>query len=216
MLECQWIPRWNRTLSAAKGLGAKSVRLGVEPPADACDVACAEAELRRAIPVEFRRTLLEFSRKVDFFWFLPDTAVPPGELHNIFYGDCSWDIGQLVAMNQQVQWLADNAFSDDEPEYRIWQHKFPFQSIANGDFLAINTAPGERQYVVYLSHEVAGSHGYRLGSDFLDFMERLTSIGCPSDDIWPKLIRSREQYIDLDHPNVRAWCEWLGLPKAET
>jgi hypothetical protein len=202
-------------LAAVQRLGAKSVRLEVDRPASATEIAHAEEVMGTTIPNEFKQILLGFSRKVEFHWFLRETHAP-GELSHIFCGVCAWDIDQLTAMNGEVQWLAENAFADDEPDYQIWHNKFPFQSIGNGDFIAINTAAGEEASIVYLSHEVCYSHGYRLGNSLLDFMDRWTRIGCPSDDIWPLLMSSGEGPIDHNNPNVRAWCEWLGLEGNDT
>lgn len=38
--------------------------------------------------------------------------------------------------------------------------------------------------VVYLSHEDGDLHGYRLGHNFIDFIDKWTQIGCPGLKDW--------------------------------
>jgi hypothetical protein len=158
---------------------------------------------------------LEFSRQVDFFWFLPRHVCPPEPLETVFCGACSWDVGRLAAIYQEARWLASNAFVEDTPDERLWQDKLPFHDIASGDFVAIDVSSTEPQPIVYLSHELAFSHGYVLGADFIDFMDRWTTIGCPDDDIWTLFFPERRGYIDLDHPHVALWCNWFGIPLSD-
>ena len=108
-------------------------------------------------------------------------------------------------------WLSKNAFVEDVPDEAIWKGKLPFHSIACGDFIAVDQTSGG---VVYLGHELAGSHAHWLGRDFYDFMHRWTALGCPDDDIWDRFVAKKDSYIDLDHENSKLWCHWFGLPAA--
>lgn len=210
----RWVEGWQRAIDAAKRHGVQdSHRLEIDRPATREEVHDVECAIARSLPVSFRKTLLEFSRRVDFFWFLPQHVRPPEPLPRVFCGCCSWDIGRLAVMYEDARWLASNAFVEDTPDERIWQGKLPFHDIGSGDYIAIDISSSDPQPIVYLSHELAFSHGYVLGADFIDFMDRWTSIGCPDDDIWSLFFPERGRYIDLDHPNVAIWCDWFGIPR---
>jgi SMI1 / KNR4 family (SUKH-1) len=207
----RWVGGWQRAIDAAKRHGVQDYRLEIDSPATRKEVDEVECAIARTLPELFRQTLLEFSRRVDFFWFLPEHVRPPKPLAGVFCGECSWDLGRIAAMYDQARWLASNAFVEDTPDERLWQDKLPFHNIGNGDFIAIDVSSSEPQPIVYLSHELAFSHGYVLGADFIDFMDRWTVIGCPDDDIWPLFFPERVKCIDLDHPNVALWCDWFGI-----
>jgi hypothetical protein len=208
----RWVGGWQGAIDAAKRHGVQNYRLEIDRPATREEVYEVERAIARPLPAPFRKTLLEFSRRVNFFWFLPQHVRPPKPLAGVFCGECSWDLGRLVGMYEEARWLASNAFVEDTPDERLWQDKLPFHAIGNGDFIAIDVSSSEPQPIVYLSHELAFSHGYVLGADFIDFMDRWTAIGCPDDDIWPLFFPERGGSIDLEHPNVALWCDWFGIP----
>ena len=207
-----WIERWERAIAAAQRHGATNCRLKYDTAASTDEIEELERSLPAPIPDEFRRTLLQFSRKIDFFWFLPSNENPPGQLAEIFCGRCQWDLDLLLQINAQVAWLSQNAFVKDTPDERLWRDKFAFHPIACGDFIAIDTSSTSGQAVVYLNHELGVSHRHWLGASFFDFMNRWTTLGCPDDDIWPRFVPHREHYIDLDSDNARNWLRWFGLP----
>ena len=209
----QWVEGWQRAIDAASRHGADSYRLEIDRPATRQEVDQVEETIARPLPDQLRRALLDFSRRVDFFWFLPDGARPPEPIKGVFCGSCSWDIGRLAGMYDEARWLASNAFVEDTPDERLWDDKLPFHGIGNGDFIAIDIRANEAQSVVYLSHELAFSHGYVLGADFIDFMDRWSAIGCPDDDIWPLFFPKTGRCIDVGHPNVAIWCDWFGIPR---
>jgi hypothetical protein len=209
----RWVERWQKAIEAAKRHGAGEFhRLEIDGPATMEEVSEVECAIERPLPEAFRRTLLEFSRRVDFFWALAHHVRPPEPLSGVFCGGCSWDIGQLAGMYEIARWLVSNAYVEDTPEERLWQDKIPFHAILNGDFIAIDASSSESQSIVYLSHELCFSHGYVLGADFIDFMDRWSAIGCPDDDIWPGFVSEKGGYIDFDHPNTALWCDWFGIP----
>jgi hypothetical protein len=209
----KWVKRWQRAIGAAEKRGARNVRLEIDPPATVDEVTKVESSIGKSFPEAFRKTLIEFSRRVEFFWFLRAGDSPPGDLDGIFCGGCNWDLDRLPEMYGRARWLSENAFVEETPEAIIWREKLPFHQIATGDFIAIDVSSDVAQSVVYLSHELCYSHGYVLSADFLDFMNRWTAIGCPDDDIWPRFMPEKDKFIDLRCPNTVAWCEWFGLPQ---
>ncbi|WP_220369767.1 SMI1/KNR4 family protein [Paludisphaera rhizosphaerae] len=192
------------------------MRLRIGPPVTPWDVEDAERELGRSIPQDFKDVLLGFSGDVEFFWFLPQGRKPPASLSGVFSGVCEWALADLVRINREVAWLAENCFTDYEHERRSWANKFAFQSIANGDFLAIDITESGSQPVVYLSHELGWGHGYRLGPSFGEFIENWTRLGCPCDDIFPVFVPEPSGYLEPGSARAREWCEWFGLPDPTT
>jgi hypothetical protein len=209
----RWVGGWQRAIEAAKRHDVRDFhRLEIDGPATMEEVSEVECAIARRLPEPFRKTLLEFSRRVDFFWALPQHVHAPEPISGVSFGGCSWDIGRLAGMYEDARWLASNAYVEDTPDQRLWQDKMPFHDIVSGDFIAIDVSSSEPQPIVYLSHELCFSHGYVLGTGFIDFMDRWTAIGCPDDDIWPLFFPERRGYIDLDHPNIALWCDWFGIP----
>ncbi|WP_435017860.1 SMI1/KNR4 family protein [Tundrisphaera sp. TA3] len=208
-----WTKRWQRAIDAAKRRGARDYGLEIDRPATTSEVEEVERAIGRPLPQPFRRTLLEFSRRVDFFWFLlPQDDQTPERWKGVWCGGCRWDIGQLARMDEEARWLSTNAFVEDTPDETIWRDKLPFHAIASGDYIAIDVSSGDPQPVVYLSHDFDYSHGHVLGGDFFDFMDRWTALGCPDDDIWPLFVPEKRGGIDLAGSNAVAWCEWFGVP----
>jgi len=207
-----WVPRWRRAILACERLGGDAVRLRVGPPATSQELEEAECALGRSIPRSLRDVLLDFSGSVEFFWFLPDRIGPPATLSGVFCGECSWSVAGLVRINQELTWLAINCFTEDNPDHRLWANKFGFQTTASGDFLAIDLTDANAQPVVYLSHELDWSHGYRLASSFEEFIDRWTCLGCPGDDIFPLFAPKQLSGLDVFSELARQWCDWFGLP----
>jgi hypothetical protein len=172
----------------------------------------AEREIGRSVPRSLKAVLLGFSGEVEFFWFLPERTRPPSLLSGVFCGECLWSVADLPRINQEATWLAENCFTEADPDHRLWANKFPFQSIGYGDFLAIDTTEADPQPIVYLSHELGWGHGYRLGPSFVEFIERWTRLGCPSDDIFPLFVPDRAGDLDVSSEWAIQWCKWFGLP----
>jgi hypothetical protein len=212
----KWVPRWRRAIAACERIGSDGVRLHVGPAAAALRVEAVEREMHRPIPRSLRSVLLGFSGDVDFFWFLPNGVTPPEPFDGVFYGGCCWDVGELSRINQRLDWLVEHCFVADEPDHRLWRDKFAFQSILNGDFLAIDITETTPQPIVYLNRELGESHGYQLAPDFIDFIDVWTRLGCPTDDVFPLFIPARDGFLDSRSERAKQWCTWFGLPDPET
>ena len=207
-----WIDRWNLAIRAAVARGATSTRLEIAPPASEGQVVAIESTIGIRLPHEFRATLLNFSRRVSFFWFLRDGDSPPGPLRGIFCGGCNWDIDRIVEDLNRVRWFSVNACTEDIPQHTIWHYKLPFHSIVRGDYIAIDTESADNGRVVYLCHDAMDEPIQWLGSGFEDFMNRWTALGCIDDCIWDRFVGSDRNYVDLSSRNAIDWCDWFGLP----
>ncbi len=56
-------------------------------------------------------------------------------------------------------------------------------------------------------------HGYKLGRDFTDFIDRWSSLVCPGAEDWQMkpFVDSPTGEIDPDSANAQAWREWFNL-----
>lgn len=209
-----WIKRWNAALQACNRLGGEARLLRVERPAADAEVFAVERELGLKLPGSLREVLTGFAHAVEFGWYLPlDRRFPP-PFHEIFGGNFSWDLGQLVRLEQtRREWIA-RVFSDPSDPYdRVWHEKLAFMEVPNGDLLAVDLArPGAP--VVYLSHDDGAGHGYLLGRDFADFIDRWSTLGCPGPEDWQMLpfLGGPTSLLEVTGTNARAWRQAFKLP----
>jgi hypothetical protein len=217
MIWDHWPERWQAARQACERLGGDPLTMDVQGPATEAEVAAVQQELGIALPVSLRQVLTGFSRAVDFSWFLPEGTRFPEPFHEIFSGECSWDLGSLVELERTRRRWIEGVFPDPEDRYdRVWLRKLAFLEVANGDLLALDLAEPEAP-VVYLSHDDGNGHGYRLGRDFADFIERWTTLGCPGAEDWQMLpfLPTPDGGLDISGENAAAWRALLGLPQWE-
>lgn len=217
-----WNGRWDRLRDACALRGAtdrwdegrkRPARIELAPPASPAEVERVEGALRRRLPRALRDVVLEYSRRVCVQWQLREHTGPPQEFRAIFAGECRWDLEALPDLVVQHQDWLDNCFSDPTDDYgSVWYGKLPFLVVGNGDMVAIALdEPGEP--VVYLSHDDGEGHGYRLGSDFVDYVERLSILDCPGAEDWQWLpfVSGPESGLMPESENGIKWRSWFGL-----
>lgn len=216
-----WPARWdalrracdnrNATGRWAEGAG-KPPRFDIGRPASERDVSRVEARLGCAIPPSMRRVFLEYSGATCIEWALPEGVEKPEVFRQIWSGECRWDLASLPELLETYRgWLKifpnANDFWDGP-----WQNKFPVLEVGNGDMLAIDL--GEQQAVVYLSHEGDDSvHGYWLGTDFEDYVDRLSLLGCVGSEDWQlkPFVSGPRSLLETNGANAEEWRAWLGL-----
>ncbi len=207
---------WQAKLATEQwtGKNMRPVTVDIAPPATLADIATVEARLGMPLPASLVRVLTLFSARVSVVWQLPDDANPPEPYDEIFSGECNWDIAALPALyTEDYQSWLDNCFSNpDDPYDAVWHNKFPIMHVPNGDMIAIDLAvPG--QPVVYLSHDDGEGHGYRLGNDFEDFIDRFSLLGCPGAEDWQWICFTDGSESGLQAYGAVAdgWRAWFGL-----
>lgn len=107
-------------------------------------------------------------------------------------------------------------FPDVNNEYdSVWHNKLGLMEVGNGDYIAFDLSVPNDPPVVYLSHDDGEGHGYILGKNFIDFMNRWTRIGCVGCEDWQLLpfIEGAESGILPDCENAIKWREYLGVPR---
>ena len=208
--------RWTDGLKAfllvVRKIGAEVQPLRVLPPAKEEVLAMIERQVGLPIPESYRMILARYSACVDFRWQLPDRTELPHEVRQIFAGGLYWDDKQIVQTYEGYQGWLTNCFSNPDNEYdRVWHGKFPVLHVPNGDMIGIETAGEHKGAVVYLSHDGADLHGYRLGNDFEDFVDRYIALGCPGPEEWQlePFLPNSTSGIQIDCPNARLWLSFV-------
>ena len=167
-------------LRACDTIGGEARRLNIAPPASNEEVIRVENVLGLTLPLSFRRVLTDFSASIDLSWFLPQEIELPIEFRGIFRGQCSWDLSRLIDIDKGRKGWVENCFSNENDDYdRVWHNKLAFLEVGNGDCLAFDLDYSPDSPIVYLSHDVGEGHGYRLGDNFVDFIDKWSLLGCP-------------------------------------
>ena len=177
-------------------------------------MAAVEATLRCPIPSSFRRGLLEYAGEICIEWQLRDKTTMPDAFRQIWAGECRWSLASLpTLMDGYRKWL--EVFTDPTDKYDgPWQNTFPVLEVGNGDMLGIDLSVAGQQPVVYLSHEGDDSlHGFWLGCDFEDYVDRLSLLGCVGSEDWQLLpfVSGSKSLFETDGASAKQWRQWFGL-----
>jgi hypothetical protein len=218
-----WPGRWQALRRACERHGAtdrwqerrsRPPRFRVAPPAAEAAVRAVEQELGLALPSAFRRVLLGYAGWVDIAWQLPDDNARPEEFRKIFAGECRWGIDGLPALQAKYRGWVTGCFNNpDDPYDRVWHGKLAIVEVGTGDMLGIDlTTPGSEP-VVFLSHDGSEQHGYRLGEDFEDYVDRLSRLGCvgAEDWQWAPFVDDAHSGLLPEGPAAARWRGWFGL-----
>lgn len=212
MIWSTWEKRWRSALAACERLGGSEGELTIGLPAQEHEVIAVEEELQIRLPSSFRQVLTQFSAEVNFRWFLPQIKLPE-PLREIFSGECYWSLPRLAEIEAGRKEWVKACFPDPDDEYeRVWHNKLAFAEVSNGDMLALDLSLAEAP-VVYLSHDGGEGHGYRLGADFADYINRSTLLGCPGAEDWQMLpfLASPIALLDPYGSNAELWRGIFGL-----
>ncbi|AUM63299.1 SMI1/KNR4 family protein [Brevibacillus laterosporus] len=188
----------------------------VTQPATIQKVEEIEKKLGVELPLSFRETLLQFSSKIQFSWSLKEDVELivecPHEFRK-FSCDFGWDLGDLISINRSKNKLIkEHHMNTDDPISEVWHNKFIFCDVGKGDFLAFDLAKGPDCPVVYLSHNNIQGHGYLLGNNFIDFMDRWTAIGCPGPTFSQlnRFVSSPTSRLDPNGAYAKEWINWIS------
>lgn len=188
-------------------------RIEVEEPVSESDLCEIESALGYQLPLSYRKMVLTVTSGVTVDWVLPDTVKPPVEV-DIDWGDFRWSLASLIDMETLRRRWTEQCFTNPgDPYDAIWYGKLGFLEAPNGDMHAIDlVSPGGA--VVYLSHDDGEGHGYTLGHDFEDYMDRMLSLGFPGPEEWKltPFIESPKSGLVPGSKNGALWRGWFGLP----
>lgn len=211
-----WEQRWKTTLSAIEDRGGEVSNLTIKPSVPIEQITLLEQELEVKLPTSLIRVLTEYSSEVQVSWSLPDeenrlASLPP-ELDRIFRGELYWSLDQLGDIERNRRGWQEAVFPNPDDSYDfVWHHKLAFMEVGNGDFIAFDLSEPDDYPVVYLSHDAGDGHGYRLGDNFIDFVDRCTLIGCVGPEDWQLMtfIDSPRSGIDPHGEYALKWKSWL-------
>lgn len=175
-----WSLRWAAAAEACAAKGGEIRPLRKERPATESEVADIERRLGIRLPFSLRRVLLGYARQLEFSWWLPKPARPPHPFRGIFSGGCNWSVDRLTRCGDRQNGWPGGLFPDPNHPYdRVWHGKLTVTEVPNGDFIGIDLEDGDDGSVYYLSHDDGEGHGYHLGENFIDFVDRFSLLGCP-------------------------------------
>ncbi len=229
----QWRQQWAMLQQALNARGAtgrwaagadKPPTFELDPPANEDEIRGIEVELGQAIPESMRHVLEQFASRVRIEWALPDEIRPPEVFREVWSGECRWDLRSLPALQATHREWIRTCFTGKQPpdwekpphliEYDlVWHRKFVFLEVGNGDMVGIDIARTDDQPVVYLSHEDGPCHGYRLGNDFEDYVDRLTALAFVGAEDWQlaPFVLGAAQGLQTASENALEWRRWLGI-----
>jgi cell wall assembly regulator SMI1 len=219
----QWPERWRALRSVCEKHMAtdrwaegrsQPPRFRVGPPASEADLVAVERQLGLRLPSSFRRVLLGYAGSLDIAWQLPDDAVRPTEFRLIFAGGCRWDLLDLPRLQASYREWVTGCFSDAEDPYdRVWHDKLAILTVGTGDMVAIDLATPGCEPVVFLSHDGSEQHGYWLGRDFEDYVDRLSRLGCvgAEDWQWAPFVEDERSGLLVDGDMADRWRAWFWL-----
>lgn len=205
-------------IKAIEGIGGEVDGYLIKPPVSVSVIRNVEEELGVSLPESFIKVISGFTSGMEMNWSLPDDEeleVPiPEALEGIFASNFSWNIEDLINVEKDRKGWEQEVFSDVENEYdRVWHNKLGLMAVGNGDYIAFDLSISNDPPVVYLSHDDGEGHGYILGQNFIDFMDKWVKIGCVGCEDWQLLpfIEGPSTGTQPDSKNAHLWRKWLGI-----
>ncbi|MCL1851849.1 MAG: SMI1/KNR4 family protein [Peptococcaceae bacterium] len=179
------------------------------------EILLIEKSLCIEIPPSFKECLMTYTKSLVFSASLPDDFALPQELSQIFSAGFSWSLDILMESEESRKGWVEACFSDPDDKYdKVWHNKLAFMSVSNGDHIAFDLNDSNRdKRVVYLSHDDGEGHGYVLGDNFGDYIEKLIAIGAPGNEDWQVLpfIQNSTSGIDPCCENAKKYRQLIGI-----
>ena len=199
------INNWKAFAEAISKLEGEVQASLVEEPASEQEICDLEGKFGYSLPPSLREVLQQFSKKVDYRWFLPDSFELEGDLSGIFCGDRHWSLELLTQLDEMKDSCVNELFPNaDDPYDVVWHNKLAFHEVPNGDYLAIDLSVAEAEPIVYLSHAGGKGHGVQLAKNFKQFVFDTSRLGCVGGEDWqlmPFIVQGR-QYLQPDCNNA--------------
>ncbi|KQL43665.1 hypothetical protein AN963_29940 [Brevibacillus choshinensis] len=210
-----WKVRLDKFTDHIWEIGGDIEEVLVTKPATLQQVEEIEKKLGVKLPLSFRETLLQFSSKIQISWSLMEDVeliVECPQEYRKFNCDFGWDLKDLIRINRFKNiFIKEYHMNTDDPISKVWHNKLIFCDVGKGDFLAFDLTEGPDCPVVYLSRNNIQGHGYLLGKNFIDFMDRWTAIGCLGPDFSQinRFISSSTKQLDPNGTYAKKWINWI-------
>ena len=174
-----------------------------------------ETRIQFPIPPSLRVVFLQYSKKIEFYGWLPDKINLPDSLRKVFSACFDVSLEEVERAEKSRKGWVENCFANpDDPYDNIWHNKLGFMNVANGDVIAFDLSDEkEDKRVVYLSHDDGEGHGYILGNNFEDYFSKLLLIGACGNEDWQMLpfISDSISGINPNCDNAKIYREIIGL-----
>ncbi|WP_058300643.1 SMI1/KNR4 family protein [Gorillibacterium timonense] len=213
-----WKNVFEKVLSYSKEISGES-ELHIADKATISELMKIESMLNTKLPGEFVDVLLNFSKKVTFFWSVtnPSYGCHLSDGGRLIEGGGLrdgglWDLDALPTLNQERLDHIDMLEEHDE-SLHYWENSLIFAKDGSGDYFAIDLhyLPGE---VIFLSHEDHFSR-YSLGKNFGAFLDNWIRIGCSGYTVrdFQAFTGCDSPYIDHKSKNSITMRRWLSIEK---
>lgn len=211
----QWISLLKIVLNQIQRLGGDIDSLIIKDPISVIEINKVENQLGMSIPLSYKKVLLKYFSHLEWGWYFPDDFSLDDKFQDIFGGRGVLALSELVECENMRQELVQDVFNDSADSYdQIWHNKLAFFNVGNGDLFAFDLNKNEVDPpVVYLSHDDGEMHGFILGNNFIDFMNKWSKIGFVGGESWSLLpfVDSQNSGINLEGENVKEWQVLLNL-----
>jgi hypothetical protein len=126
----------------------------------------------------------------------------------------SWSLRKIAdAEKNRRGWLKGTFERPEDGVHTHWEETFGVMEIRNGDMIGVDLRGRSECPVVYLDHEIMTGPAWRLGNNYIDFIDRWTRLGCPGPEGWQmiRFLPSAVTGLEPDGENARKWRDWFGL-----
>jgi hypothetical protein len=203
-------------VESMKAIGGDVSEVMIGAPASSQQIKQCENQLGFQLPESFKKVLLEFSSTCNFRWIFPNDYQLTGELDGIFSGMLYWDLALLKEINDNKNNWITEVFSDPDNDYdNVWHQTLAFYEVGNGDYIAFDLVDNSHDAcVIYLSHDDGQGHGYKLADNFIDFLEKWSSVAFAGGEDWqwlPFTSNSQSGLLPESQP-AKLFRSLLNLP----
>ncbi|WFD11924.1 SMI1/KNR4 family protein [Tepidibacter hydrothermalis] len=195
--------KWEQILDKVKVFGGEARELVIEPPATKEEIENKEKVLGLSLPISFKEILLNFSRHVEFNWYLPEDANLPNEFREIFSGEICWSLEWIEDLNP----LAKEFKSYDGEECEL-KNKLQFYQVGNGDILAFDMEQDKEQSIVYWSHEE--DEIFFIADSFITYLKKVTELYGIGTEIWQMEPFLDEKGLNSNSSESNRWKNWFN------
>lgn len=234
----RWVACWEEVCERCLARGGRvDSPVMIDNPASEEEIAGVEEAIGRRLPSSFRRVLREFCAGASFEWSLPEhleTEVPGG----LSQGGMAWCLRDPeeglvgIAANEEYRrslvrtwegwgWYGEGAL-ELEGHLR-WRRSLMWLGTGEDEGLGFdggeNGSRWEDAPVVLLDSVQLDDDEAYLGANFIDFMNRWSSVGCvgPASGymrtVMPVQFGVRPRHVGPIDPHcevAREWREWMG------
>ena len=95
----------------------------------------------------------------------------------------------------------------------MWQNKFVFQTVGNGDYLSIDISDENYGKIVYVSINDREGHGHIMANSFSELLKSWMDLGCPGAEgsQWIPFTKDKVNGIDSKCENAIKWKKLIGI-----